>query len=121
MSLCLAAAGLVVALNADMLTLSWRHSVEKILWEEDWVQSGLDMLLTQARVRGSGAGMEPPPEAQLIDGAWRWRPQLPPQTSITLRRSGATADWQICIKGNCRAMDALLPAGADPVVLRVCE
>ena len=28
----------------------------------------------QARVKGSGAGMEPPPEARLVDGWFQWQP-----------------------------------------------
>jgi hypothetical protein len=119
MGLCLAGAGLVVALNADALTLSWRHSVEKILWEEDWALRSGRIALVEARVKGSGAGMEPPPEARLVDGAWRWRPGLPPLPELVLRRSGATADWRVCVRGDCRAMEDIIPA-ADPVTLRPC-
>jgi hypothetical protein len=117
--LCLAGAGLVIALNADALTLAWRHSVEKILWEEDWSLRGGRVMLVEARVKGSGAGMEPPPEARLVEGAWRWKPDLPPLPQLVLRRSGATADWRICIAGRCRGMEEILPA-ADPVTLRPC-
>jgi hypothetical protein len=117
--LCLAGAGLIVALNADALTLSWRHSVEKVLWEEDWTLRSGRITLVEARVKGSGAGMEPPPEALLIDGAWRWRPDLSPLPEVLLRRSGATADWRVCIAGRCRNMEDILPA-ADPVSLRPC-
>jgi hypothetical protein len=120
MSLCLAAAGVIVALNADAATLSWQHSVEKTLWEEDWRRSGQDIIITEARVQGSGAGIDPPHEARLINGAWRWRPHITRTREIVMRRSGATADWRICIRGACKPMDALLPAGADPVTLRVC-
>jgi hypothetical protein len=31
--------------------------------------------LVQARVKGSGAGMEPPPEARLVDGWFQWQPR----------------------------------------------
>lgn len=118
--LCLAAAGLVVSLNTGEMTLTWRHSVEKILWEEDWRLENGRLVLREARVRGSGAGMEPPPEAKLVTGVWRWKPTLPPQESVILRRSGATADWRLCLAGRCREMDMLVPKDADPVVMRGC-
>ncbi len=119
MSLCLAAAGLVVALNAEALTLSWSHSVEKTLWEEEWRLAGRMLVLDEARVRGTGAGMEPPPEARLVGGAWRWRPHVPATSELVLRRSGATADWRICANGACRSLDGLVGT-ADPVTLRPC-
>ena len=34
MSICLAAGALLVPLGAGEITLAWRHSVEKTLWEE---------------------------------------------------------------------------------------
>ena len=37
-----------------------------------------------------------------------------------MRRSGATADWRICIDGGCRPMGAFLPTAADPVLLTTC-
>jgi len=37
-----------------------------------------------------------------------------------LRRSGATADWRVCMAGQCRPMGDLVPKGADPVVLTLC-
>jgi hypothetical protein len=119
--LCLAAAGFVVALNAGEVTLAWRHSVEKIAWEEDWRLEEGRLVVKEARVRGSGAGMDPPPEAKFERGVWRWKPALPPQKSVTLRRSGATADWRLCIAGRCSEMDMLMPKDADPVVMRGCN
>lgn len=121
MSLCLAAGVLVVALGSDEITLSWRHSVQKTLWEEVWRETPAGLLLSEARVEGSGAGMDPPDGAKLVDGYWRWRPDLPPLNEVVMRRSGATADYQVCIAGVCRAMADYLPAEADPVVLKRCE
>jgi hypothetical protein len=71
-------------------------------------------------VRGSGAGMEPGPDARLVDGAWAWRPGRAALPEVVFRRSGATPDWEVCIAGRCRAMRSYVPADADPVVLRVC-
>ena len=120
--LCLATAALLVPLMTDQVTLSWRHSVEKTLWQEDWsLQPGGRIVLTQARVQGSGAGMDPPPEAIFADGFWRWTPVLPAQNQVIMRRSGATADWQVCVRNQCQGMDAFVPAEADPVVLTSCR
>ena len=65
--------------------------------------------------------MEPPPEARFVDGSWAWRPILPALREVVMRRSGATADYRVCVAGQCRSMGDLVPAGADPVVLRACE
>lgn len=119
--ICLAAGAVIAPLMAGAITLIWTHSVEKVAWEEDWRSGASGLELVEARVRGSGAGMEPPPEARLVSGVWAWKPGLPPLAEVILRRSGATADWRICIAGQCRPMDAYVPAGADPVAMKVCE
>lgn len=119
--ICLLAGTVIAPLMAGAMTLAWTHSVEKIAWEEDWRAGPAGLELVEARVRGSGAGMEPPPEARLVNGTWAWKPVLPPQREVVMRRSGATADWRICISGRCRPMEAYLPAEADPVVMRLCE
>ena len=101
-------------------TLAWTHSVEKIAWEEDWLVSPAGLVLQEARVRGSGAGMDPAPDAMFSDGAWRWKPAVPPLPEIVLRRSGATADWRLCASGSCRLLGELVDPQADPVILRPC-
>lgn len=118
--LCLKAGALAVPLLSPVATLVWTHSVERIAWEEEWRATPRGVALAEARVRGSGAGMDPPPEARLVDGAWTWRPRLPPQGEVILRRSGTTADWRICIAGRCRPMGDFLAEDADPVALGVC-
>lgn len=119
--ICLLADSVIAPLMAGAITLAWTHSVEKIVWEEDWRSAPAGLELVEARVRGSGAGMEPPPEAKLANGVWSWKPNLPPQAQVTMRRSGATADWRICISGRCRPMEAYVPSEADPIVMKVCE
>jgi len=119
--LCLGFSGLSVALLASGATLAWTHSVEKTLWEEDWRATPSGIELVEARVRGSGAGMEPPPEARFVNGAWAWRPAPGERRELVMRRSGATADWRICVSGECRPLAALVPPEADPVVLKRCD
>ncbi len=119
--ICLAAGALVVSLGAGEVTLAWRHSVEKTLWEEVWREAPEGLRLVEARVQGSGAGMDPPEGARLSDGFWRWTPALPALREIVMRRSGATADWRVCIAGACRGMADYLPDDADPVTMRPCS
>lgn len=121
--LCLAAAGAIVArfTGVAAFTLAWSHSVEKTRWEEDWRVEPAGLVVVEARVEGHGAGMEPPPGARRDGRFWRWAPQVPPQREVVLRRSGATADWQICLAGDCRDLGSLVPAEADPVVLSACD
>ena len=59
MSLCILAAGKTVTLAVAAFTLSWTHSVEKTRWEEDWAITPAGLQIVEARVKGSGAGMEP--------------------------------------------------------------
>jgi hypothetical protein len=121
MHLCLLAGAMSVSLLSDHATLSWSHSVEKQLWEEDWRTTPAGLVIDEARVTGSGAGMEAGEDAVLREGFWRWKPGLPPIREIRLRRSGATADYRICQDGRCRPLSDLLPGDADPVTLTSCE
>ncbi|MCR4266385.1 DUF1850 domain-containing protein [Nitratireductor sp. ZSWI3] len=118
MSLCVLAGGKAATIAATLFTLSWTHSVEKIRWEEHWrvTPAGLEVL--QARVQGSGAGMEPPPEARFDNGWWVYEPALPPLPEIRLAASGATGEsWLLCAGGRCMTLGA--SAGA-PVILKPC-
>jgi len=99
-------------------TLSWTHSIEKTLWTEHWRATPAGLLIDEASVQGSGAGMEPPDGSVLKDGAWHWRPALPPQSEITLGNAGVTAPWRLCPDGGaCR--DLIAPAG-EPIRLFPC-
>ncbi|RAI02602.1 DUF1850 domain-containing protein [Acuticoccus sediminis] len=121
MSLCLLAGALAVPLMADTVTLAWSHSVEHVRWEETWQDAPDGLHLVEARVKGSGAGMDPPPEATFKDGFWRWTPHLGPLGEVILRRSGATDDWRVCRDGECVPVGTLVPADADPVRLSPCD
>lgn len=122
MPLCLAAGAVAAAIAADAFTLAWTHSIEKIRWEEDWRTEGTSLVVTEARIRGTGAGMEAPPGAALENGVWRYRPSLPPQSSLRLTHSPHAAGYELCIEDRCSPLAARLPGiGADAVVeLRVC-
>ncbi len=121
-TLCLLAAGATIRLGTVALTLGWTHSIEKIRWEEDYHATPAGIVLTEDRVQGTGAGMEPPAGAKFDGQWWRYRPQVGPLPQVVLRRSGMTVgDWQVCIAGTCKPMGAYLPdPKADPVTLTTC-
>jgi len=123
LSLCLASAGVVKSLALAAFTLAWTHSVEKIEWQEDWLLSGAGLELAQARVKGSGAGMEPPPEARLVNGWFQWQPHRPPLQEMVLGNSGAAGEWRICSDGHCRTLSDIFEhaIGADVITMRACE
>lgn len=96
-AVCLLVAGALRAtLPSDTFTLAWQHSVEKTRWEEDYRVADHRLLLVQSRIGGFGAGMEPAPGAQLVDGMWRWHPALPPLPELRLTASEYTADYTVC-------------------------
>lgn len=117
--ICLAAGALAASIAANSFTLAWMHSIEKIRWEEDWHVAGSRLVLDEARIRGTGAGMEPPPDAVLKNGVWRYRPRLPPQTVLRLTHSPYTSGYELCSAGHCRPLAAYLPGIADDVVIEV--
>jgi len=102
MSLCIAAGGKVIALVASSFTLSWSHSVAHTEWWERWEVTAEGLRPAEARITGTGAGMEPPPDAVLRADGWHYRPTLPPQREVFLAASGATGGgWRLCAAGEC--------------------
>jgi hypothetical protein len=107
MSICVLGGGAMLRLAASAFTLAWTHSVERTRWEEDWRVTPAGLELVEARVQGSGAGMEPPEGARLVDGWWVYRPGRPPQPELVLAASGATGGgWTLCVAGDCREIGA---------------
>ena len=122
LSLCLASAGLVKALSIAAFTLVWTHSIEKVDWQEDWRVTPQGLVLTQARVKGSGAGMEPPPEARLVDGWFQWQPKRAAMPEVVLGNSGAADEWRLCHDGDCRKLSEIFgrPVGVNVTTMRAC-
>lgn len=120
MSLCLATAALAVSLAVDSFTVAWTHSVERTEWRERWRIEGHELVLDEARVRGSGAGMEPPDGSVLQDGWWVYRPALR-VLELNLAVSGATGrGWQLCTEVGCDDLEAWLTlAGKPPAALHL--
>jgi hypothetical protein len=117
--LCILGLGKPIALMVAAFTLSWTHSVERTRWEEDWTVGSAGLQLVEGRIRGSGAGMEPPAGARLEDGWWVYAPEAPPQPELVLAASGATGEgWKVCGGGTC--VDVGGRAGG-PVRLKTCR
>jgi hypothetical protein len=118
--LCLLGAAGLMPLDGGIrdFTLSWEHSVEQVRWEEDWRVEPAGLRLVEARVVGSGAGMEAGEGAVWRDGAWAWRPDLPPQPRLVLANSAHAASYRLCTDGRCRDLPE---AEEGPTVLAPCE
>jgi hypothetical protein len=108
MAICLALGGRHVSLPTERFTLAWIHSVEKTEWQEDYVIRDSGLALTEARIRGTGAGMEPPSDALFKDGWWHYVPHLPVLPELRLALSPYTADYRLCWKGQCRRLAGLV-------------
>jgi hypothetical protein len=114
-----------VFVAGQRFTLAWTHSIEKTRWEEDYrvvVDGGAVRLhATEARIRGSGAGMEPPPGAVLRDGWYAYRPPEAWPAQLLLSRSGFVADYELCIDSRaCRPIAHWLPSDGGATRLRAC-
>lgn len=98
MSACLMAGAVAIALGpGGSFSLEWTHSVEKVTWHEDWQVTPDGLTPLRAAIKGSGAGMEPGPDARLKDGWLVWRPKAPPVRELALAASGATGGgWRLC-------------------------
>ena len=123
LSRCLASLGVVKTLSIAAFTLVWTHSIEKTDWQEDWRVTPQGLELVQARVKGSGAGMEPPPEARLVNGWFQWKPARGPMAEVQLGNSGAAGEWRLCAGGKCRTLSEIFghPVGTDATTMRACR
>ena len=123
MSLCLISSGIVKTLSLAAFTLAWTHSVEKVEWQEDWRVTPAGLELVQARVKGSGAGMEPPPDARLVNGWFQWQPKRAREPDVVLGNSGAAGEWRLCTDNKCRTLSDLFghDIGANVTTMRACK
>lgn len=119
-ALCIVAGALTVTIPTRSFTLAWQHSVEKIVWEEDYLVAGGWLYATAARIRGSGAGMEPPEGALLRDGVWHYRPGHRWLRDLPLARSRFSADYRLCFDGRCRPLSDWAPIDAGVTTLQPC-
>jgi hypothetical protein len=122
-SLCLISAGVTKTLTVVAFTLVWTHSIEKIDWRENWRVTAQGLELVEARVKGSGAGMEPPPEARLVDDWFVWQPHRAPMPEVVLGNSGMAGEWRLCANGRCSTLSQILghDVGPHPTTMRACD
>lgn len=117
--ICIFETGRMLVLAATAFTLSWTHSVERSRWEEDWQITPAGLAIVEARIRGSGAGMEPSAEAELENGWWVYVPFVPPQEELLLAASGETTEgWDLCAADQCMEIGA---SSGQPVRIRACR
>jgi hypothetical protein len=118
--ICLAVAAVIRAtLPGSEFTLAWTHSVEKTRWEERYrVESGA-IVPVEARIRGSGAGMDPPPGAILRDGAWRYKPQPDALPRLRVTISPYAGDYELCAEDGCTPLSAAVHPRADVEVVDI--
>lgn len=117
--LCIAAGKLLLGLPVAAFTLAWTHSIEQTRWEEDWTVAGGTLLLREARIRGGGAGMEPPPGARLEGGVWHYAPAHPAHDRLRLTHSPHTAGYELCTTDGCRPLADLLPGIGDNALIEL--
>jgi hypothetical protein len=121
-AICLALGARHVSLPTERFTLAWTHSVEKTEWQEDYAISGPGLALTEARIQGTGAGMEPPPDALFDNGWWHYVPRLPVLPELRLTLSPYTADYRLCWREQCRSLATLVGTNnrEGVVIVRPC-
>jgi hypothetical protein len=123
-----AASAAPVFVPAGQFTLAWTHSIEKVRWEEDYaLRPGAAPGATPrlhavaARVRGSAAGMEPPEGARLVEGWYVYTPTEAHPPALRLTRSAYTADYELCVGGECHPLSRWLPSDGDITLLTACR
>ncbi len=123
--LCLGMAGAVWAqLPYRDFTLAWYHTIEHIRWEEDYRVTPDGLLLGEARIKGTGAGMEVPDGALLRDGSWHYANHVPPLQPLRVGRTPEAGDYFLCRDGQCNALSKWLgpPTASQPALeLWSCE
>ncbi|WP_332740260.1 DUF1850 domain-containing protein [Hydrogenophaga sp.] len=112
----------------ERFTLAWTHSIEKLRWEEDYAvvaapgtAGRAELRALTARVRGSGAGMEPPPDAVLKDGWYGYTPAERAPAGLPLSRSGFVPDYELCMDGQCRPLSHWLASDGAVTLLTACR
>jgi len=116
----------VVFAAVTEFTLAWTHSIEKVRWEEDYAVrldavSGQPLLhAVQARVRGSAAGMEPPPDAVLRQGWYHYTPTITTPPELRLTRSEFTPDYEVCVQGRCEPLSDRMASDSGVTLLKAC-
>jgi hypothetical protein len=100
-----------VLLPTDTITLSWTHTVEGTPWEEDYAIRDGSLVLMEARVKRSGAGMEAPDGSVWAAGWWHYMPALAPLREVVLANSPFASGYKVCWAGQCHTLNRIVAAG----------
>lgn|SRR6056300_942277 len=119
MSLCILSGAKLTTVAISLFTLSWTHSVEKIEWQENWRINNSNLEIVEARIKGSGAGMDPPENAVLKNGWYVYKPQIGQIKELNLSTSNTDlVNWKICFNGNCTVLEN---NNQKPIKIYACE
>ena len=119
MSLCILSGAKLTTVAISLFTLSWTHSVEKIEWQENWRINNSNLEIVEARIKGSGAGMDPPEKAVLKNGWYVYKPQIGQIKELNLSTSNTDlVNWKICFSGNCTVLEN---NHQKPIKIYACE
>ncbi|MCQ9615358.1 DUF1850 domain-containing protein [Paenalcaligenes niemegkensis] len=116
----------VVHIDTQKFTLAWMHSIEHQRWEELYSvrldNKGQPYLqIDQARVKGSGAGMEPASEAEYKEGWYQYVPAQKAPDVLALTRSEYTPDYEFCTEGQCASLGQYLLSDGGVTNLWACR
>ncbi len=114
---CLMVGAMALQLTAGTFTLQWTHSVERVAWQESWTVESDALRLDKSRIKGSGAGMEPGPDAVWQDGWWVSPGHLS-VPALSLAASGATGGgWTLCADKACQDIGVI---SGKPITVTPC-
>src|SRR5215216_6403342 len=102
----------IVVLPTDTMTLSWTHTVEGTRWEEDYAISNRELIVKEARVKRSGAGMDAPTGAVWSGGWWHYVPSLGPLPEVMFANSAFTPGYTMCWGGKCSQLNDMLASNS---------
>ena len=119
MSICILSGLKLSTFAISFFTLSWTHSVEKIEWQEDWIINQNQLEIVEARVQGSGAGMEVPEGSNFVNGWWIYKPKNIKTNELLLATSNTNIqNWKICYDNSC---SVLKNNEEQPIKIYPCE
>ena len=123
MDVCVALlAGTLLLRMPAPVRLSWQHSVEHFELEERYHATSSGLELIEVRGRGTGAGVDLPPQLRWsADGWWAFRPlAAAPQPRVVLANSRHAGGYRLCGQRGCADLASLPGAFDTPLVLRPC-
>jgi len=121
-ALCLSSGALQASVVTTAFELQWMHSIEKTQWLEHWEVTPKILTLVRASIATSGAGMDIPDNAVLVNGVYEY-PVNVQLGSVTLSHSPYTAQATLCINNHCQPLSNWLPGlpAIAAVELAACQ